>query len=127
MKKFILLLIFILSPLFSYNTKVTAAYAIGIFDSSGNGENIQHVRKTKNNYNDTCYTKIFIVGNPFNAKPKVTIGDSQGVYQSTKPIYSKTRKLKIGEVMIFKHHKVTHGLIKVSFKNKLLDSKVYVK
>ena len=127
MKKFILLLIFILSPLFCYNTSVTGAYAIGIFDSNGNGENIQHVKKTKANYNGTCFTKIFIAGNSFNNKPEVKIGNSIGIYQSTKPIYSKTRKLKIGEVMVFKHFNVTKGLIRVSFKNKIYDSKVYVK
>lgn len=127
MKKSILLLILILSPLFSFSTKVTGAYAIGIFDASGNGENVQHVRKTKADYNDICYTKIFLVGNSFNVKPKVSIGKSKGIYQSTKSIYGKSRKLKIGEVMLFKHYKVTNGYIKVSFKNKLFDSKVYVK
>lgn len=127
MKKFILLLIFILSPLFAYNTSVTAIYAIGIFDARGNGENVQHLRKTKADYNGTCYTKVFVVGNAFNSKPEVSIGNSIGIYQSTKPIYSKTRKLKIGEVMVFKHFNVSKGLIKISFKNKLYDSKVYVK
>lgn len=128
MKKFILLLIFILTPLFSYNTSVTAIYAIGIFNSAGNGENVQHLKRTKANYNGTCYTKIFVVGNAFNTKPEVKIGNSIGTYQSTKPIYSKTtNKIKIGEVMVFKHFNVTKGLIKVSFKNRIYDSKVYVK
>ena len=128
MKKFILLLIFILSPLFSYNTSVTAIYAIGIFNSAGKGENVQHLRKTKIDYTGTCYTKIFVVGNAFNSKPEVRIGNSIGTYQSSKPIYSEnTRKIKIGEVMVFKHLNVSKGLIKVSFKNRIYDSKVYVK
>ncbi len=128
MKKFILLLIFILSPLFSYNTSVTAIYAIGIFNASGNGENVQHLKKTKADYNGICYTKVFVVGNAFNTKPEVRIGNSIGTYQSTKPIYSNnTKKIKIGEVMVFKHFNVTKGLIKVSFKNRVFDSKVYVK
>lgn len=127
MKKFILLFIFFTSSLFSFSTNVTGAYAIGIFDSAGNGENVQHVRKTKADYNGTCYTKVFVVGNSFKIKPEVSIGNSKGEYQSSKPIYGKIRKLKIGEVMIFKHKNVRSGQIKVSFKNKLYDSKVYVK
>ena len=127
MKKFILLLIFILTPLFSYSTKVTGAYAIGIFDEKGNGENVQHVRKTEADYNGTCYTKVYIIGNSFNLKPVVKIGNSRGHYQSSKPIYEKVRKIKIGEVMTFKHYAVTKGHIYVSFKGKLYDRKVYVK
>lgn len=127
MKKFILLLTLIISSLFSSSTKVTGAYAIGIFDAGGNGENVQHLRKTKADYSGTCYTKVFIAGNPFKIKPRVTIGNSEGIYQSSKPIYSKTRKLQIGVVMLFKHFRVSKGYIKVSFKNKLYDSKVFVK
>jgi len=126
MKKFILLLFIILSPIFAYNSKVTAGYAIGIFDASGNGENVQHVKKTKANYNGTCFTKVFIVGKFYNIKPVVKIGNSIGHHQSSKPIYGN-RKLKIGEVLLFKHYNVTKGHIKVMFKNKLFDSKVYVK
>lgn len=126
MKKFILLLTLILTPLFSYNTKVTGAYAIGIFDAAGNGENVQHVRKTKADYGGLCYTKIFVIGNSFKLKPTVKIGNSIGEYQSSKPIFSKL-KIKIGEVMLFKHRKVTKGHIRVLFRNKLFDAKVYVK
>ena len=128
MKKFMILSLLIISPLFSYSTSVTAIYAIGIFNSAGNGENVQHVRRTKANYNGTCYTKVFVVGNAFNTKPEVKIGNSIGTYQSTKPIYSETtNKIKIGEVMVFKHLNVSKGLIKIFFKNRLFDSKVYVK
>lgn len=125
MKKFILLLILFSSFLFAFNSNIKGAYAVGIFDEKGNGENIQHVRKTKNDYNGICYTKIFVVGNSFKQKPKVTIGNSIGHYQSSKPIYN--RKIKIGEVMLFKHFAVSNGNIKVSFKNKLYDAKVFVK
>jgi len=126
MKKLILLFILTLTQLFSYSTNVKAAYAIGIFDESGNGENIQHVRKTKSDYNNTCFTKVFVVGTMLKIKPKVLIGDSKGHYQSSKPIYNN-RKIKIGEVLIYKHFAVKKGYLKVIFRNKLYDSKVYVK
>lgn len=126
MKKTILLFIIFLSPLFAYNTNIKGAYAIGIFDELGNGENVQHTRKTKSDYNGTCYTKIFVVGKMFKIKPEVQIGNSIGHYQSSKPIYNN-RKIKIGEVMIFRHFSVSKGYIKVSIRNKLFDSKVYVK
>ena len=126
MKKIILLLTIICTTLFSYKTNVKGIYAVGIFDSSGNGENIQHVKKTKYDYNGTCYTKIFVYGNPFKLKPEVKIGNSIGQFISTRPIYSK-RKLKIGEEMLYKHYTVTKGLIRVIFKNRIYDSKVYVK
>ncbi|WP_072679944.1 hypothetical protein [Arcobacter sp. LA11] len=126
MKKAILLLILTLTQLFSYNTNVKAAYAIGIFDESGNGENVQHVRKTKHDYNNTCYTKVFVVGTFFKLKPDVYIGNSKGHFQSSKSIYNK-RKIKIGEVLTYKHHAVTKGYFKVLFRNKLYDTKVFVK
>lgn len=126
MKKFILLLTLTTLQLFSAQSKVTGAYAIGIFDSAGNGENIQHVKKTKNDYNGTCFTKIFIVGNHYNIKPVINIGTSRGHYQSSKPIYNKI-KIKIGEVLLYKHFNVTKGYIEVRFKNRLYDSKVFVK
>lgn len=126
MKKTILLLILTLTQLFSYNTKVTAAYAIGIFDEKGNGENVQHLRKTVNDYNNTCYTKVFVVGRLLKLKPEVYIGKSKGHFQSRKPIYN-SRKIKIGEVLLYKHFKVNKGYFKVFFRNKLFDTKVYVK
>ncbi len=126
MKKIILLSILLISTLFAYKTDVKGIYAVGIFDSSGKGENVQHLRKTKADYNGTCYTKIFVYGNIFKQKPKVKIGNSIGVYQNSKPIYS-SRKIKIGEELLYKHENVSKGLIRVSFKNKVFDSKVYVK
>ncbi len=126
MKKLILLFILSSTLLFAFKTNIKDAYAIGIFDANGNGENIQHARKTKNNYNGTCYTKVFVIGNSFKLKPNVTIGNSIGHYQSSKPIYNN-RKIKIGEVMLFKHFAVSNGNIKVSFRDKLYDAKVFVK
>lgn len=126
MKKTILLLTLFLTQLFSYNTNVKAAYAIGIFDNSGNGENVQHVRKTVNDYNNTCYTKVFVVGTLLKLKPEVFIGNSKGHYESTKSIYNN-RKIKIGEVLLYKHYRVKNGYIKVLYKKKLFDTKVYVK
>jgi hypothetical protein len=126
MKKFILLLTLTTIQLFSAQSNVTGAYAIGIFDSGGNGENIQHAKKTKNDYNGTCYSKIFVVGSYYNIKPVVNIGNSRGHYQSSKPIYNKI-KIKIGEVLLYKHFNVKKGYMEVRFKNRLYDSKVFVK
>ncbi len=127
MKKFILLLSLLsLTNLFSVQSNVKAVYAIGIFDINGNGENVQNLRKTKFDYNGTCYTKIFIVGSYFNIKPTVNIKNSIGHFQSSKSIYN-SRKIKIGEVLLFKHLNVKNGYITVKFKNKIYDSKVFVK
>jgi len=41
------LLILTITHLNAYSTKITTAHAIGIFHENGNGENVQHVRKTK--------------------------------------------------------------------------------
>jgi len=125
MKKLTIVLILLSNFLFAYNSNVKQAVAIGIFDSNGNGENIQHLRKTKNDYEGTCYTKVFVEGNFFRNKPKVSIGNSIGHYESSKSIYKN--KKKIGEVLLFKHHNVSKGYIKVSFDKKIFDTKVYVK
>lgn len=126
MKKLVLLSSLFLIELFAYSSNVKAAYAIGIFDSSGNGENIQHIRTTQNDYNGTCYSKVFVVGNSFKVKPTVKIGNSIGHYESSEPIYN-IRNLKIGEVMLFKHYGVTNGYIKVMLKDKILESKTFIK
>lgn len=127
MKKVILLLttLFLVNS-FAFNSKIEGAYAIGIFDEKGNGENVQHTRITRGDYNGTCYTKVFVIGKFFKLKPKVTIGNSIGHFQSTKPIYNKS-KIKIGEVMTFKHYNVSKGHIKVRIREKILDTKVFVK
>ena len=127
MKKVILLLttLFLINC-FAFSSKVKDAYAIGIFDKKGNGENVQHTRITKSDYNGTCYTKVFVIGKIFKLKPQVTIGNAIGHFQSTKAVYNKS-KIKIGEVMTFKHYKVSKGYIKVKLKEKILDTKVFVK
>ena len=126
MKKIILLLTIFFTSLYSYKTDVKAIFAIGIFNENGSGENIQHLRKTESDYNGTCYTKIFVYGTSLSIKPEVSIGSSKGYFQKSTSIYDK-RKIKIGEEMLFKHYNVSNGLIKVTFRNKLFDSKVYVK
>ncbi len=126
MKRIFILFIITFTTLFAYKSDVKGIYAVGIFDEQGKGENIQHARKTKNDYNGICYTKIFLYGTSFNVKPGVSIGNSVGHYINSKPIYDK-KNIKIGEELIYKHFKVQNGLIKVKFRNKIFDSKVYVK
>ncbi len=101
-------------------------YAIAIFDEKGIGENVQHTRKTKNDYNGICYTKIFILGELFHSNPEVTIGTSRGHYQSRIPIFNN-KKIKIGEELLYKHYNVKKGYIEVSLYGKIYDTKVYVK
>lgn len=110
----------------AYTTQIKAAHAIGIFHKNGDGENIQHVRKTKDDYNGTCYSKIVVFGKLNNIKPKIKIGNSIGVFIKAIPIYNM-RKIKIAQEMTFKHYNVTKGYIKVTIGKKLFDSKVYVK
>lgn len=126
MKNILLLFSLLTLQSFGHASNIKAAYAIGIFDVNGNGENIQHVKKTKANYNNTCYTKIFAVGTNIKLKPSVSIGNSIGHFEKSKPIYN-ARKIKIGEVLIYKHYNVKKGLIKVYSNKKLFDSKVFVK
>ena len=126
MKKIFILFFIALTSLYSYKSNIQGIYAVGIFDASGRGENIQHVRKTKNDYNGTCYTKVFLYGNAFNVKPEVSIGNSLGHYVNSKPIYDK-RNIKIGEELTYKHFNVQNGLLRVSLRNRVFDSKVYVK
>ncbi len=126
MKKFILLFIFSYCISFAYSTNVKGAYAIGIFDKNGDGENIQHARETKNDYNGICYTKVFVLGDSLNIKPKVSIGNSIGHFQSSKSVFND-KKIKIGTLFIFKHYTVSKGYIKVSFENRVYDAKVFVK
>jgi len=126
MKKIFILFIIAFTSVYAYKSNIKGIYAVGIFDAQGRGENIQHVRKTKNNYNGVCYTKIFLYGNSFNVKPDVSIGNSIGHYVNSKPIYDK-RNIKIGEELTYKHFNVQNGLLKVSLRNRIFDSKVYVK
>ena len=110
----------------AYSSKIKNAYAIGIFHKNGTGENIQHTRKTKDNYNGTCYSKIVVFGKLGKLIPKVKIGNSTGTFVKSISIYNK-QKIKIAEEQTFKHINVTKGYIEVRIKNKLYDSKVFVK
>ena len=110
----------------AYSTQIRTAHAIGIFHENGNGENIQHVRKTKDDYNGICFSKIVVFGRLNNIKPEVKIGKSKGIFVKAIPIYNK-QKIKIAKEITYKHYKVTKGYIEVRVNNKLYDSKVFVK
>ncbi|XPV68081.1 MAG: hypothetical protein ACNI25_12310 [Halarcobacter sp.] len=125
-KTIILVTLFLNSLVFAYGSKIKGIYAIGVFDQNKNGENVQHVLKTKNDYNGSCYTKIFILGVPSNITPQVKIGKSRGHYQSRISIFNR-KKIKIGEELLYKHYKVTKGYIEVKLNGKLYDTKVFVK
>ena len=122
------LLISILLCIFSTSllAEVTQGYAIGIFDHNGKGENIQRKRETLEDYNGLCYSKVIVLGHYGQIKPKVTIGTSIGHLIDVKPYYNN-RKIKIGSVLTFKHHNVTHGYLKLSYDKKILDFKVYIR
>lgn len=111
---------------FAYSPKIIAAHAVGIFDEKGDGENIQHVKKSKHDYNGTCYSKIVVIGKLFGTKPKVNIGDSIGHFEKSIAIYS-TNKTKIGEEITYKHYNVKKGYLELRIFNKLYDSKVFIK
>lgn len=125
MKKTILLIYILSFPLFAFNTDVKQVFAVAIFDKNKNSENIQHTRETKNDYNGTCYTKVYIRGNNFSIKPEVYINDSKGKYISSEPVYNK--KILIGKIMTFEHKNVKQGLLKVFFRKKLMDARVYIR
>lgn len=118
---------FFLFPLILFsNSDIQKAYAIGIFDENGNGENIQHSLKTENDYNGTVFSKIAIFNHSSNDYIEVFIGDSKGYFEKKIPIYNRY-KIKIGEEMTFKHYNTTKGNVKVYINNRLFDSKVLVK
>ena len=123
---FITLLLLTLTNVEAYSTQIKAAHAIGIFHKNGKGENIQHVKKTKDDYNGLCFSKIIVFGKLNDIMPKVKIGNSQGSFIRTISIYNK-QKIKIAQEMTFEHKKVTNGYLEVRIKNKLYDSKVFVK
>jgi hypothetical protein len=108
------------------NASDIKAYAIGVFDSNGDGENIQHKRVTDNNYNGICYSKIVIFGNFTNSKVEVKIGNSLGHYENSISVYNN-QKIKIGEELTFKHYNIQKGYFEVRVDNKLYDTKVFVK
>jgi len=110
----------------AHSIQIKTAHAIGIFHENGDGENIQHSRRTKNDYNGICYTKIVVFGKLNNIMPKVKIANSIGSFVKTMSIYNN-QKIKIAQEMTFKHYNVTKGYLEVRIKNKLYDSKVFVK
>ncbi|MAC83497.1 MAG: hypothetical protein CL624_05120 [Arcobacter sp.] len=122
----IALLALFFTNLNAYSTQIKAAHAIGIFHENGKGENIQHVRKTKDDYNGICFSKIVVFGKLNNIIPKVKIGNSLGKFIKEIPIYNK-HKIKIAKEITFKHYNVTKGYIEVRVDKKLYDSKVFVK
>ena len=108
------------------NASDIKAYAIGVFDSNGDGENIQHKKVTDNNYNGIGYSKIVIFGNFTNSKVEVKIGNSLGHYENSISVYNN-QKIKIGEELTFKHYNIQKGYFEVRIDNKLYDTKVFVK
>jgi hypothetical protein len=124
--KYLILILIITTSLFSKNVKIDKAVAVGIFDENGNGENIQHLRETKNDYNGLCYSKIVVIGSYQNQKIEVKIGNSLGYKIDSKPIYNN-KKIKIGTEITFKHFNITKGYFEVRISNKLFDTKVFVK
>jgi len=126
MMKALIINLLITNILFASSSKIYNAYAIGIFDENGNGENIQKKRKSTHDYNGICFSKIFVNSKYNKNPPKVLIGNSIGHFQSSKSIYNKKR-LKIGEVLTFKHYNVKEGYLKVIIKNNIYDMKTFIK
>lgn len=124
MKKILLIISLLTIQLFA--TPNIRAYAIGIFDRNGDGENIQHLRKTKNDYEGLCYSKVVVFSKSNITTPQVNIGDSRGHFLKSIPIYNKY-KIKIAQEFTFKHFNITKGYFEVRIDNKLYDSKVFVK
>ncbi|XOB62756.1 hypothetical protein ACMC56_02850 [Campylobacterota bacterium DY0563] len=125
MKNIILLILLSSIQLFAFKSDVKQIFAFTIYDEKGHGENIQNIRKTVNDYNGICFTKIFLRGSNLNIKPKVMIGNSKGKYVDSKPVYKN--KIMIGKIMTYKHLGVDEGLLKIIFRKKLYDARVYVK
>ncbi len=123
MKKIFILLFLTFHSLYAQTIK---AYAIGIFDKNGNGENIQNKRTSTHNYNNTCFSKVAIFSKTKSITPKVNIGSSIGHFIKREPIYNK-QGIKIGEELLYKHYNITKGYFEVRVNNRLVDSKVFIK
>lgn len=129
MKKLILYIfinLLTITSIYASNTNIKQARVIGVFDKDGNGENVQHIRKTKADYNGICFTKIVVIGDFYHTKPIVYIGKSKGIFQKQEPVYNKY-KIKIGTILIYKHFNVSKGYVKITVDNKLFDYRVFVK
>ena len=125
MRKYIYILL-LCTPLFSFESKIQSAYAIGIFDENGKGENIQHKKITQNDYSNICFSKIVVFGEYYNSKIEVRIGDSFGYFQNSISIYNN-KKIKIGEELTFKHFNISKGYFEVKINDKIYDTKVFIK
>ncbi len=126
MKKTILTLLLLSINSLAFEEKIQAAYAIGIFNEQGEGENIQHKKITQNDYNDICFSKIVIFGNTLNSNIEVKIGNSLGYFKDSISIYNNN-KIKIAEELTFKHYNISKGYFEIRINNKLFDTKVFVK
>lgn len=123
--KYIIIMTLLINFNFANEVNIQA-FAIGIFDKNGNGENIQHLRFSKNDYNDICFSKVAVFGNIKEDNISVNIGNSHGHYLNSKPIYNKSRIL-IGKEITYKHFAVTKGYFEVRINNKIFDTKVFIK
>lgn len=124
MMKTLVILTLFLSSIFA-NSKIYNAYALAIYDELGNKEIIHNKRVTSKDYNGFCISEIFVNSTKSFTLPKVTIGTSIGHFVSNKPFYKD--KIKIGEIIKFKHFAVKKGYLTISIDNKIYDRKVFIK
>lgn len=125
MKKIILLLSLLFTYSYPYSSNVINAYAVSIYDKNFKEEDIKSKRKTNKDYQNICYTKIYVLGKLFNEDIKVEIGTSRGHIFKERSIAKNGRI--IGKEIIFKHYGVSKGYIKVFTSRKTFDMKVFVK
>ncbi len=126
MKKIIYIFLFSSLLLFADSFKIKASYAVGIFDENGNGENVQHLKITQNDYNGTCFSKIVVFGEIINTNIEVKIGNSFGYLEKSISIYNN-QKIKIGNELTFKHYNISKGYFEIKIDDKIYDTKVFIK
>lgn len=126
MKKFIFLLLLNTLNLLALSNDVKEAYAIAVFHSNGEGENVQHKKITNEDYNGDCFSKIAVLGKIDNKDIQVRIGDSVGYFVNSIPIFN-IQNIKIGTEITFQHYNVSKGYFEVKVDGRILDSKVFVK
>lgn len=126
MKKFIFILIFNALNLLALSNDIQEAYAIAVFHSNGEGENVQHKKITNADYNGDCFSKIAVLGRIDNKDIQVRIGDSVGYFVNSIPIFN-IQNIKIGTEITFQHYNVSKGYFEVKIDGRILDSKVFVK
>ena len=124
MIKTLVTLIFLFNTTFAQENKIFSAFAIAIYDEKGKRESLIKKRETQRDYNGICYTEI-VVTSKKSTIPKIVIKNSLGHLKSSKPLYKE--KIKIGEILLFKHYKVTSGYLKVLINNKVYDMKTFIK